>query len=98
MSLFEMRDMRELRVACQWELQLDARSCTDPMNSDMAVARGYQNGDKKRKKSRDEEKSCRGRLGKMRGGLTRKSGGEQSSRRTKTRASWAGKALANQLP
>jgi hypothetical protein len=52
MSLFEMRDMRELRVACQWELESVARSCTDPMNSDMAVAWGYQNGGKKRTKSR----------------------------------------------
>jgi hypothetical protein len=52
MSLFEMRDMRELRSACQWELQSDARSCTDPMNSDMAVECGYQNYGKKMKTPR----------------------------------------------
>jgi hypothetical protein len=49
MSLLEMRDMRDLEGARQWELDTDARNCTDPMNSDMAATQGYQNEDKERR-------------------------------------------------
>jgi hypothetical protein len=52
MSLLEMRDMRDLEGARQWELDTDARNCTDPMNSDMAATQGYQNGDKERRSLR----------------------------------------------
>lgn len=47
MSLLEMREMRDLRGACQRELEFEGRNCTDPMNSDMAARRGYQNKNKK---------------------------------------------------
>jgi hypothetical protein len=47
MSLLEMREMRDLRGACQWELELASCSWTDPMNSDMAAKCGYQNCEKK---------------------------------------------------
>jgi hypothetical protein len=56
MSLFEMRDMRDLCGARQWELQPDARNCTDPMNSDMAANCGYQNCEKERRKAKMNEK------------------------------------------
>ena len=57
MSLFEMRDMRDLGGTCQreLELELDGRSWTDPMNSDMAGECGYQNSEKGKKRTETEE-------------------------------------------
>lgn len=48
MSLFEMREMRDLCVVSQSKLELSVRDCTDPINSDMAVNCGYQNGSERK--------------------------------------------------
>jgi len=56
MSLLEMSEMRDLRGACQWELELESCSWTDPMNSDMAAKSGYQNC-KKKERDREAERS-----------------------------------------
>jgi hypothetical protein len=79
--------MRDLCGARQWELQPDARNCTDPMNSDMAAKCGYQNCEKERRKAKRKEKE---------GGLACKSERAKSRVEDTIVVGWE-KGLAGQL-